>query len=128
MICATGKSHEGFVVDSAKNTWVSSIQDTEQDRALDWSLDEVADATKSDERITMNLQGQWYDTGTLTPSDTLVPGTLDVPNSLISPDEKETETDAKRQAAANLLEDRINVKTEGDWETIPARAWTETLE
>jgi hypothetical protein len=104
------------------------IQDTEQDRALDWSLDEVADATKSDERITMNLQGQWYDTGTLTPSDTLVPGTLDVPNSLISPDEKETETDAKRQAAANLLEDRINVKTEGDWETIPARAWTETLE
>jgi hypothetical protein len=80
------------------------------------------------------MQGQWYDTGLTTSSDTLIPGKLEVPDDLIereclnlSCDNRETEEEAKRRVAEDHLEDNVAFMDDGEWETFPVRKWVESL-
>lgn len=109
------------------------IRDDEEDRGAVWDLSSFV-------HVDANLQGQWYPSSPTVASDTLVPGTLDLPDSLVQREcleynasdgtceERETWREAKLRIAETYLENRVTFKDEGDWQTFPPRAWVGAIQ
>ena len=130
LICGAGERPNSIL-----QTQALEIQDKGQSNGAVWDLDPLSSASnQANAHIQASLQGQWYDTGSLTAADTLIPGHLDIPDDVIERqcldpacEEQETLEQAKRRIAENHLEGHVSVQQDGDWETFPAREWVDNL-